>query len=122
MEGGQGANDVPARALSLELVWRFSGALLDVSWHALSDGTTAGNGSDDLQEKVTHSLTVLRHSVTPRGRKHICSYLRSAVRVDGELRHESPAFAFGRQEGGSGGQESIGQRYPAHSLRVGNRV
>jgi hypothetical protein len=43
-------------------------------------------------------------------------------RVDGELRHESPAFAFGRQEGGSGGQESIGQRYPAHSLRVGTRV
>ncbi|WP_442499084.1 hypothetical protein [Methylobacter sp. sgz302048] len=36
-----------------------------------------------------------------------------AVRVDGELRHELPPFAFGRQEGGSGGQDSIGQRYRA---------
>jgi hypothetical protein len=49
MEGGQIANDVPACALSRELVWRLSDALLDDSSHALRDGTAAGNGSDDLR-------------------------------------------------------------------------
>jgi hypothetical protein len=52
MEGGQRANDVPARALSLELMWRSSGALLDDNSHALRDGTAAGNGSDDLRKEA----------------------------------------------------------------------
>lgn len=51
MEGGQRANDVPARALSRELVRRLSGPLDDSS-HVLGDGTAAGNGSNELREEA----------------------------------------------------------------------
>lgn len=51
MEGGQGVNDVPAHALSLELVGDLSGALLDDP-HALRNRTSADHGSNELRKEA----------------------------------------------------------------------